>query len=395
MRRTEIIDGVNQVLNAIRRTRIEELLMEHIDALRQGNKQTKSGINVELLSALQEWLVLYQQFSPSADHITDALKLGRLADPDTVASLLGALEEAYPISTLLYSSITFASQHLPKLLTLLNNASTSDEKISVISDGRSHELAKFSVIIVDDSDGFVTPSRMVAVIESTEKLYEVCATLNGSSETQLRIVAADAGSDILLTFLGNSTVVACLLKLFTTIYQAVAFFPEAKRTERAKAIAQQLPVIAQIAEMEAEEKISHELAERLRYDLGVGVDRHVSAHAYVPEASSNGILSVRALMAPETKLLTGSTDSEVSDEDEQKSVAETTDRTQKPVSGKTRSGQGKQSDPSANNTENGLSPEEQQQYEELAAKIQSRAKRRGSIEVEEVEEPVIKMGGQR
>lgn len=366
MRRSEIIDGVNEVLDAISSSEIVAAIESRMKQLHGGEGTTKSGIPVELLTSLQEWSTQASEFSPAGQHVANVLGMSLLGEPRVGAAMLGPVQEAYNTLTRMHQRLKFAMLHLPSLLSMLYNASTDDEYRGGANDGNA-ESAKFSVIIVDDSDGFVTPSRMINVIESTEKLYEICAILNNSSETQLRILAADSGSDLLLTFLGDATAVACALKVFATIYRAVLFYPEIKRAERAKAVAQQLPVFAEIGDMEAEGKIPHDTAERLRHDLAVGVDKHISAHAYVLEADNTGIPSVRALVAPETKLLTGSTDVKTPDANEQDDAG----KTQKPALRKKKGSPGRKTASQEPAPLNNLSPEEQKQYDQLAAKMQS------------------------
>lgn len=344
--RKEIINGVHELIQAIKTSGLIVTLRESLSAIGRVNAPAKTSLNVAIIRSLQQWQIAAHQFSPAAQHIAEVMELADLANPNIVASLLGSDDNLLGVTHTYVNTINYAYNYLPKIAKLLENASTNNE--DTVSNDRQPDLAKFSVVAVDDNDGFVTPSRLVNLIESTEKLYEVCAILNDSSETRLRIVAADSGSDVSLTFLGDVKVITCLLGVFTTIYRAVLFFPEMKRVERTKAVAQQLPVLAQIGELEQEGKIDHEVADRLRHDLGVGVDKHISAHAYVPEADTTGIPSLRALMAPETKLLTGSTTS-----DTQNAVSE------------------------ASQFSN-LSPAEQQEYNKLIAKIQLGAKANGT-----------------
>ncbi|MHC4331729.1 MAG: hypothetical protein ACYSWW_26805, partial [Planctomycetota bacterium] len=100
------------------------------------------------------------------------------------------------------SSIRFAQDHLPKVVSLLARQS---DRISQPkkkgAEAKENGLSQLSVTVIEEVQ-HSSPERLVLALQSINGLYRACAQLMGESEGDLCVVACDSGSDKSFDFLG-------------------------------------------------------------------------------------------------------------------------------------------------------------------------------------------------
>lgn len=295
MRRSEIIEGVNQVIDAIDESSIIKTYKSIFTA-------QKSSRNVpELMLSFKVYAIAAHNFNSAARRIASILELDFLEDPALWAAVADTTSR---VSSRGLEKVVFAKNNLPQIVKLLDREYSNlnkDNSEPIISNGK--EMKTLSVTVFESGNIFSSPQRLVNVLESVDTFYTACAFMNDESPDTLSVVACDSGSDKSFDFLGVAKVIECVTQLIENLWDRVVFYREKQLDVRLDLINKSLPIYEKISELQQGEKIERELAERLRRNISDGVNKFIESGASIPEIDVRSTYSSRSLLSPVQKLL--------------------------------------------------------------------------------------------
>lgn len=165
------------------------------------------------------------------------------------------------------------------------------------------EYTKLTVIVIEEEGQFSRPERLIEVLSGVVALYENCARIEGVTSSHLTVLACDSGSDKSFDFLGFAKVMEQVKEIFIALWDRVVFYKEKKLSSQIEVVAQGLPVLAKLTELESTEILGREEAEIIRRGILDGCGRILRAGAIIPEIHAHSSHNPRVLMAAEKMLL--------------------------------------------------------------------------------------------
>ena len=293
MRRTELISAVEEVNQTLNQTKLEELLRSYIR-----NRGKEGGdVSSKLLESLKQYSIIAHSYSQAAREIAEILELSNLENIGIWTVI--ATSNPHPIINELYNAVRFAKEYLPKIVSLIRQ-----EPLDLINqESKFKDKSVLSVIVIEEQGRFSKPARLAEVLEGVSEIYEACAILLDHSPNELSVIACDSGSDKSFDFLGAAKVIECVKEIFLSLWDRIVFFRERKLSQRIDLVADALPIIEKIGNLEQENKLGREQAEILRRKILGGVGKFIESGAIIREIEDRTYFNPRSLMAPEPKLL--------------------------------------------------------------------------------------------
>ncbi len=296
MRRSELIEGARNVLLALDRSNLVKLLETTLR--RDAGGKT---INNEILGALNRYSIEASKFNKVEKQIATILHLDLILQVERWLEVAAQSPMTYEIRAI----VTQAVEFLPKFLNLV-----TQDHVEVMKHDPSNaptELqgkALISVILIEENGKFSSPKRVIETLEAVQLLYESVAILqNHQTEQQLILLACDSGSDKSFDLLGIAKLVEAVKEIILSLWDRVVFYREKKLDAKLGLIAQTLPIIEKISQMEKAGHLEREQAGVLRKNIGLGAEKFLNAGAIIPEVEKHSSFNPRQLMAPEPKLL--------------------------------------------------------------------------------------------
>jgi len=206
-----------------------------------------------------------------------------------------------------FQNIQFVVEQLPRISVMLGQR-------SLTVDTTFPGMGLLSVLVVEEGDSFSRPRRISQLLEGVSDLYEACAAVNDASPDDLVVVSCDSGSDKTFDFMDAASIIESVKEVLLNLWDKVVFFREIQTSNRLELIAQALPIIDQIGNLEVEKKLSPEQAELLRRKVTNGAGKFLQAGATIPEMAAVSSHDPRQLMAPELKQLAAPAEERDSDE---------------------------------------------------------------------------------
>lgn len=142
-------------------------------------------------------------------------------------------------------------------------------------------------------------------MQAVRDLYYVHSQINGDGDDEPIFLACDSGSDKSFDILGAAQSIASLKETIIFIWNSIVFHRHSQARAKLDVLAQSLPLLAQISDLEQTGKVAPELAEQLRRKAVSACGKFVDAGAIIPELDREAAHSPRQLMAPERKMLAG------------------------------------------------------------------------------------------
>jgi hypothetical protein len=313
MRRTELIAGVQELLTAIKDANLEETLQGILN-ITQENRTSKENISPNTTAIALESAQIYQikaiSFSDSARRLVQEFNLEILEDHMAWAIFLLQPQDARDELTKVLIRLEFIQNYLPKIAHLMRST-TLEEFEEGIKTKRPEYVDKeiLTIILIEDDENPSTPTRVNMMLEGINVLYQTCTTIIQAPISELRIIACDSGSDQTFDLLGLAKVIDCVKELILSMWDRIVFYREYQFSERVKIIAETLPVLQQIAELEAANQLEPEDAARLKHNLLLGTNKFLLSKAIISEMEDKGRVTYdpRQLIAPKQKLLSAHT----------------------------------------------------------------------------------------
>lgn len=310
MRRIELINGVNTLIKALEESGLKELFLGRGDRRMSENEESRPNVGqgkMRAIEALQAFLILHSRFDQATLKLFVILGLNTLIDPGLWSHMIVESRDGPSAGTdHIRQRVEFAFQNLPLVAALLGQ-SDLDEFIKSDAARKvpSEDYQTLSVIILEEKGEFSRPERLVEVLNSVTELYGACARLGKMSGDQLAVLSCDSGSDKSFDFLGLAKLVQQVKEIILGLWERVVFHKEARLSMQIKVLAEGLPVLAKVAEMEKAGQLVPEEAGIIRRDILSGCERFIKAGAIIPEIEAHTVHNPRALMGAEKKLLMG------------------------------------------------------------------------------------------
>lgn len=297
MRRLELVNGIDEVLRAIKTARVDQVLEKVVRA--SGGEDESLG--TEFFEAFQIYSGHTSQWSAAAHQIAMILGLSNLMEARFWSGVSKRGFEATDVS----SSIHFTVNQLPKLVELLRQEGLHGTDRETSDDGESDpQFGLLSLVLLEGEHEFSKPQRFIDALTSIDDLYQACAGVLVVPGTDLSVVACDSGSDKSFDFLGTATVMTSLKQLILELWDRVIFYRDHKIEQRFGLIAESLPILEKIGELRDTNSVSSEQAELLKRKVIDGATKFLSCGATIPEIEERTNYDPRVLMTAVPKLLT-------------------------------------------------------------------------------------------
>lgn len=300
MRRSEIREGIEQILKTLESSGVDKFLDRERPQGRPDRGENEQSAT-KFLEALKEYTILESRFTTATKKIEGILQLDRLCNTDLWQHLVSGQDPG--VRGLLSGVFLQAKGIFPKFVALLDQKDTEDYLDNFKASADTNQYCKLTVIILEEEVQFSRPERLIQVLTGFTDLYEACARLEHVTTNELTVLSCDSGSDKSFDFLGLAKVMEQVKEIFMGLWDRVVFYKEKRLSSQIEVIAQGLPILAKITELQATNHISQEEAEIVRRGILKGCSNILHAGAIIPEINEHATFNPRVLMAPEQKLL--------------------------------------------------------------------------------------------
>jgi hypothetical protein len=191
MRRTELIEGVETIVEALERNGVQKALAAVME--RGGPDEKDEKGNSDILIALNGYPIDASKFGETEHKIASLLGIENLTD----ARRWMNLASRHPMTHELWMRVNQATRFLPTFMGLIEQDYVETMKHDPGKAPAAFQgKALLSVIILEESDKYSNPKRVIETLEAVQLLYESVAILNGQkNEQQMVLLACDSGSD--------------------------------------------------------------------------------------------------------------------------------------------------------------------------------------------------------
>lgn len=316
MRRTELLHGVRQVQEAFEASNLIEML----NALLSHDDDDSSTLVSSMLQSLNTYSIYARDYNAAALQITDIFGLEQLQDPAHWSQLVlgaNAMDQALRVRVqTLQSRALIVKHYLPKIAGLFEvDAAQSTQQL----EKRYGTKQVLTVVIIEEARQFSSPERLSKMLSSVDTLYEVCATLEGSTGEKLSVVACDSGEDKSFDFVGAAPAIDRLKQLVLNLWNRVVFHRNEQLSRRLDMVSHNLPILREIDEAEEDGTLGPEQSELMRRRVLDGTKRFLESGAIIPEIEQHTQHDPRSLMRPATKMLVSPSRSSTSTAEPQRS----------------------------------------------------------------------------
>lgn len=248
MRRIEIIEGVNRLLDLIE----EANLIDAVTKLRLSVRDDKIDPPVaEILHAIQTISRFKPLMTPTIEEAIAVLDLQivfadefwrqAIARPKDQGDLLRAATEAR-------HSLAFVVSYLPRLLELIETRATTAALENVKKkDGASKVL---SIVLPEGDEELSTPARIKSAMSAVEDLYDVGMLLESDSFDPILVLGMDAGSDKSVDFIGSAKPISTVREALSQILNVTIFLRETRAERRVEILEKEIGLFNRLAEFE-------------------------------------------------------------------------------------------------------------------------------------------------
>lgn len=301
MRRIELLDGVQQIQDAFEASAMIETFA---DLLNPKGKDPATVLVPMVLKALNAYSLRAQHYNSTARQLTKLFGLDDLEEPAQwtrlVVGITGNAPDYRAYIQTLQSRALIVKHYLPKIASLFDSNAAS--RVDALAK-RFGSKQVITVVVIEEDGQHSSPERLTKILQSVDKLYEVCAELEGVAEERLSVVACDSGEDKSFDFVGASVAIERLKQLILDLWDRVIFHRTAQPTQRMEIVSKALPILEEIQALAKDKKMGREQAELLRRGVIDAAVRFMESGAIIPEIENRTQYDPRDLMKPTKKLL--------------------------------------------------------------------------------------------
>lgn len=298
MRRAVARQSIQKVIEDIRDSEIAEMLERGIETLRGGGKQSGEWVSLE---PFQKLTIRFSTYSEEERELLLITGLNKLIDPDFWTKLLSGNSPDLFIKV--RSDLRFALEHLPKIEAIFEQ----DHHGQFISNFTQFDepSSGMTIVLAEDKGQFSSAKRIILALQSVNNLYDGFGELEGAPVRDLLVLGCDSGSDKSFDLLGAASIMAQLKETIIAIWDRKVYYRHMQFKASVDAISNSLPVIEKIHHLAESGAIEKESAEIIKRKILKGCEGFLEAGVTTPEMDGAGIVSPRALMRPEPKLISG------------------------------------------------------------------------------------------
>ena len=288
MTRKEISAAVHRLNAALQESRLMELFHKLVE-----HEQTpRDNISSELMSELMESYRVYSLKAASFGDVELAVikifELEPLADTTFWTRLLSPDARGGQPVYEIFTTVRFGLKNMPKIVNLYEQTTLRDFRASKDKpDSHFAGRETLSCILIESEDSFSAPRRLVEALESVDLLYLSCGEVLGLPNNDLSVIACDSGSDKTFDFLGGAKIMESVKELVLALWDRVVFYRERQLSQHVQLIAESLPIIDKIGEMEQEKKLEPEKAAILRRQVIDGASKFLASGMTIPEIQAS------------------------------------------------------------------------------------------------------------
>jgi hypothetical protein len=284
MLRSEIIRAAHNVVAALRESKV----LAAFDIPLSSRPDRKSS---GLLEAFQKYSLMSSLFSRTEIEIIEKLGLNELNQTEFWTKMFEESTErpsspqARSELRKTYISISNALGFLPKFIALLQRPADLLPDDHLETQPKNAPSGRFLKVILPEGRGRLSSSRrLIMILEAIEILYGAVAALDGESTvSDLIVVSCDSGSDKVFDFTGISRILEKIESILLQAWDRIVFYRERKFSERVKLVIETLPLLAEINQLEQEQKIGQEQAQILRDNITKGVTMFLETGGRIPQ----------------------------------------------------------------------------------------------------------------
>ena len=291
MRRQELTEAANNVLKALSSSSIKATLSQHIRNMRQA-EDGKLPSPEYLLSSMRTYWSFANLYTPNEKQVAEGLKLSQLEDSKFWSELLSAQSDNVQSAQDLLTTISAAESYLPTILNLVEDMTTKS--------ARSEN--NLTLILTEDAQTSSKPARVVQALESIDLLYGIYAELFDKDAAELGLSACDSGEDKVFVFSGDAEVIAAVTKCLLELWDRIVFFRDRQDETYLEFLAESLPVMARISDLQVQGELSEAQVATLKTMLVEGVTKFVSTGAMIPEIVTVSSFQPQELLMPDVNM---------------------------------------------------------------------------------------------
>ena len=275
------------------------MLETALDALRSGKDNKVVWFN---LAVFQDFTVRASTWTESEVALAHIIEIDQL---NSASFWQPVVTEAEPrLLVEIRNKVKLALEYLPRIIDLLKQdyiTQIQDKSPNLPEALKGKEL--ITLYLAEDQGIFSQPSRIVRALEGFSELYEAAAQIAALPHDDLVVLACDSGSDKSFDLLGAAKLMAETRGILSDIWDRVVFHRQHQISANLQIIAESLPLIASISELEEKQSLGPEQAELIRRKVINGAMNFLESGAYTRDMEMQGNQSPRQLMRPEQKLL--------------------------------------------------------------------------------------------
>ncbi|MEA3286574.1 MAG: hypothetical protein U9Q77_04280 [Candidatus Marinimicrobia bacterium] len=310
MLRSEIDNSINKLIRSIE----ECELVEVFTAILENEGETNPTV---ALHSFSKFLEITQSYNAFEHKLLKMFELEKLKDTAFWAAILKPDgQDLKRDIEKVCASIRFTLDYLPKVLSLTGE---NLEKITstAVEEGKKSGLqyVRLSVVVIEEQE-LSSPKRLILMLEAIQGLYEVVGRIKNLPVRDLIVTACDSGNDKKFDFLGSSEAIEGVKAIILSLWDGIMFYRDDKTGKQIELIAQSLPVLDEINDLEKTGAFGQEEAEILRRRTILSVNKFSQAGVTIPEMEDFTRYDPRELMRPDQKILTASSELETSSEQE-------------------------------------------------------------------------------
>ncbi|NRA84168.1 MAG: hypothetical protein HRU22_10505 [Gammaproteobacteria bacterium] len=306
MRRQVLSISLNKIINDLNSCELPVIFRKIMDIMHRDRNDDTDGKSNFSFTLFQQYMLATNNYSDDEKHICKILGFEQLLTPDFWEAIAykdineGVMQMCFEM----HRNIQFTMNQLPKILEL-----TKQHYISEIVEekGNLPEVLKgktlLTVLISEDEGQFSNPQRLSNTLEAISNFYEAIAIIEGVNKNELIVLACDSGSDKSFDFLGLAKVMEQVKEIIFSIWDRKVFYRQHEVSQSLSLIAESLPIIEKVAEMERAKAIGKEQAEILKRQLIKGATQFLTAGVTIPELEAVSYHNPKQLMSPEQSLL--------------------------------------------------------------------------------------------
>jgi hypothetical protein len=266
--------------------------------------RVKVSSNTEALSSFPHLMHISKSFGKAEWKIINIFGITEILKSSFWSLIISPEEKRHPAIMDAYQNLHFLSEHLPKIIKLLDrDIDALKEKLTIQNEKKLNNTEALLTITLAEEDEYSSSSRLVLALEAINGLYDAINVIERDESIQLSVISCDSGSDKSFDFLGAAKSIETVREIILGLWDKVIFYKEDKINKKLELISNSLPILERISSMKESGSLEPEQAELLKRQITGSVGKLLSAGVTIPEMDERAHFEPRLLMQPEKKLL--------------------------------------------------------------------------------------------